>query len=630
MTSESEAPQPAPKSGLFAAAGRALRRFPGVLAVAALGTGLVIQSAFQSGGDGLEKFAHWRLLLVAALGISWLYSLSLIAERRWQGSKRLLLSLGIGFAALGLYYLRLLSLSEATLGEAFLFEYLGLFLGLHAFAAYAPYLGFREPRGFWEYNRRIFVRILAALLFSGTLYLGSLLFFAALSKILSIPVLDYVVFIVAALIPGIFNTWFFLAGIPEDFEALDLRPPPYPRGLKAFAQFVLLPLVVAIGLVLELWLIQGLVRGRTIDATSAGAFFALGGFGLLTYLLLYPLREAPAPRWLQVFEKGFFLGLLPMMGAVAYAAFRLIRHFGWTPLRYYAVLLSLWGLGLCLYFLLVRRPGIRWIPISLSLIALFTLGGPQGPYQVSRRSQEARLAATLRQAGVAPGAPTAEALLALPAAAKDRLLGQIGYWENHYGCEGLRPYFGARLETVGEDGALRCDLRNLRRLLTRDPSLPSEGFVEAEAVAINFLADFPSYREVSVRGFDLYFPVEAVRFLEGGRPGAECPQGSQESPVCAVLPKEGRQLELYLEGRPLGKIDLEPIYEPLLKTRYETASPAERESPMFRLKPEEMTFDRTLPGGKARLRFEQIRLEKRGAQVYPDYLRFSLLFQKGS
>ncbi|MBZ0252636.1 MAG: hypothetical protein K8I02_04785, partial [Candidatus Methylomirabilis sp.] len=191
MTTEGEAPRPEAKTGLLAAATRALRRFPGVLIVAAAGTLLAIQAAFRSGGNDLARFSHWRPLLVAALGISWLYSLSLIAERRWKGLSRLLVPLGIGFATLGLYYLRLRSLNEATVSEAFLFEYLGLFLGLHAFAAYAPFLGRREPRGFWEYNRRIFVRILAALPFSGTLYLGSLLLFAAISKLWQGSALGY-------------------------------------------------------------------------------------------------------------------------------------------------------------------------------------------------------------------------------------------------------------------------------------------------------------------------------------------------------------------------------------------------------------------------------------------------------
>lgn len=630
MTTESEASQAAPKSGLLASAGRSLRRFPGVLAVATLGTGLVIQSTFRQGGDSLEGFAHWRLLLVSTLGISWLYSLSLIAERHWQGLSRLLFPLGVGFATLGLYFLRLRSLSETTFSDAFLFEIFGLFFALHAFAAYAPYLGHREPRGFWEYNRRIFLRILAALLFSGTLYVGCTVFFAALSKILEFSALSFVLFVVAALILGIFNTWFFLAGVPEDFEELEQCPPPYPRGLRAFAQFVLLPLVAAIGLVLELWLIQKLARGQSLDLASAGVFFVWGGFGLLTYLLLYPLREEPSSRWLRVFEKGFFLGLLPMLGAVGYAVYRLVPSFGWTPLRYYAALLSLWGLGLCIYFLLVKRPGIRWIPISLSLIALFTVSGPQGPYQVSRRSQTAHLATTLNQAGLAPGTPSTEALLALPSATKEKLLGEISYFESHYNCEALRPFFGPKVETVDEEGKTRCDLRPLRRALTRDPSLPTEGFVEVEAVAINFLTEYPAYREIAVRGFDLYFPTAAVHFLEGGRPKSDCPQGNRESPVCAVLPKEGKQLELYLEGRPLGTIDLEPIYAPLLKSRYETAPPAERDYPIFHLKPEEMTFDRTLTAGKARLSFDQIRLEKRGAQIFPDYVRFSLLFRNGS
>ncbi len=53
---------------------RALSRFPGVLAMAALGTGIVIHAALSRGARGLEQLAQWRLLLVAVLGISWLCS----------------------------------------------------------------------------------------------------------------------------------------------------------------------------------------------------------------------------------------------------------------------------------------------------------------------------------------------------------------------------------------------------------------------------------------------------------------------------------------------------------------------------------------------------------------------------
>ncbi len=165
--------------------------------------------------------------------------------------------------------------------------------------------------------------------------------------------------------------------------------------------------------------------------------------------------------------------------------------------------------------------------------------------------------------------------------------------------------------------------------MTRDPSLSAEKFTESEAVAINFLASFPSYREVAVKGYDYYFPGEAVRFLEGGRPRSECPQGPNDSPLCAVLPKEGHRMELY-KGRPLGSVDLAPIYEGLMKKHYQPPNAADSSAPTFNLELEEMTFEDALPSGKLRLSFDQIRLEKHGANIYPDYVRFSLLFKEGT
>ena len=41
-------------------------------------------------------------------------------------------------------------------------------------------------------------------------------------------------------IAGVFETWFFLAGVPKNLEELD-ESDDYPKGLKIFTQYVLLP-----------------------------------------------------------------------------------------------------------------------------------------------------------------------------------------------------------------------------------------------------------------------------------------------------------------------------------------------------------------------------------------------------
>jgi hypothetical protein len=44
----------------------------------------------------------------------------------------------------------------------------------------------------------------------------------------------------------LFNTWFFLAGVPSDWQELETEY-DYPSGLRMFVQFILLPLVTLYG-----------------------------------------------------------------------------------------------------------------------------------------------------------------------------------------------------------------------------------------------------------------------------------------------------------------------------------------------------------------------------------------------
>ncbi|HEX5033852.1 MAG TPA: hypothetical protein VFW62_05175, partial [bacterium] len=159
-----------------------LQRFPGVLISAALATGIVIHGVLTDGFNE-ENPRQWMLLLTCLLGISWLYSLSLIAERRLKPPWKTAAPLLIGAVTLALYYFRLSYFNLAGNPMAFGLEVAGLTVALHLFAAYAPFLGFRQPRAFWEYNRAIFLRFLLALFFSGTLLLGVTLFLSLLSLV---------------------------------------------------------------------------------------------------------------------------------------------------------------------------------------------------------------------------------------------------------------------------------------------------------------------------------------------------------------------------------------------------------------------------------------------------------------
>ncbi len=617
-----QSPNDEASSGLrtiLRSAGHAWQRFPGVLIVAALATGLVIHGILTKGfGD---EFSRWEALLPCLLGISWLYSLSLIAERRWKPPWKTMAPLLIGAVTLGLYYFRIRSVELAGNPIAFVLEVAGLTAALHLFAAYAPFIGRRQPRAFWEYNRRIFLRFLLALLFSATLMLGIALFLAVLRGILKNFPFDFFYVIFSTAILGIFNTWFFLAGVPEDFDNLETEPRPYPRALKFFAQFILLPLTVAIGALLAIWMLQKLLSGSALYAAGVGAFLTLGGAGLLTYLLLYPLEEEARQRWLKIYRRGFFLALLPFLAIFLFQAFRLVQNFGWTPPRYYGLLLLGWGVALSLYLVLSRRPHIAWIPVSLSLIALATVTGPWSAVPLTQASQKRRLQQIL--GGTLP--IDQGRLRAFGPEIRNRLESQVSYVENNFGCEALKPYFGELLRSRHNEEAT-CSTQDVFRLLRRDTSLPEEQ-LDAEVVNINFIED-SSAKSLSIRGYDFYFESSAIQFLNPDQSAADCSNDGSAPPLCARRKAESYRVEIFRKGQSLGEIDLEPMVQALMK-KHVAGKIKAGDDPYYRtfnLPGSDLSFETRLGSKPARVDIEHLRLEQRGDRVSPEDVRFSLLF----
>lgn len=82
------------------------------------------------------------------------------------------------------------------------------------------------------------------------------------------------------------------------------------------------------------------------------------------------------------------------------AIWRRVSEYGVTEDRYFLTLLSLWMTGIAGYFTFRRQPSIKVIPVSLSLIAVLSMGGPWGSYSVSRKNQFGRLGRILERAGI--------------------------------------------------------------------------------------------------------------------------------------------------------------------------------------------------------------------------------------
>ncbi len=358
---------------------RTLRRFPMVLAAAVVSAVAGIIAV----GDSAASDPVSRVALVAALGLPFLFALTLFAERRGLSS---LLWQGLGVVALLLFYLAWPGWEGPVPG----IRYIQFSVGFHLMAAFLPFLGVGERSGFWQYNRILFLRFLTAGIFSAVLFFGLLIALLAIDNLLGISISEETYVRLWLLVALVFNTWFFLGGVPRELRPLDERT-DYPIGLKIFAQYILTPIVAIYLVILTLYLGRILITTTWPSGWIGYLVSSVAVVGILAFLLVYPIREQAEDRWIVTFSRGFFVALFPSIVMLLLAISKRIAQYGVTEKRYFVVVLALWLAGIAVYYTLRPRAHIKIVPISLGVLAFLTAAGPLSAYAVSIRSQTGRL-----------------------------------------------------------------------------------------------------------------------------------------------------------------------------------------------------------------------------------------------
>jgi hypothetical protein len=220
---------------------RAAKRFPLSLIAAVIGTGLAIYLVELELFE--EELGLVNLLLTAALGIPLFFCIRILGEQLQLSKKnQTLIQIG-GLAFLGLIYWSFpLELSFDT-NRAPYIRYLIYNLTIHLFVAILPFSKSKSQLGFWNYNKVLFLRLVLGALYSAVLFLGILFALLAIMALFDAEIDPKTFAQLFFFTVGVFNTWFFLAGIPLEFKD-SISEQEYPRGLRVFTQFVLIPLLL--------------------------------------------------------------------------------------------------------------------------------------------------------------------------------------------------------------------------------------------------------------------------------------------------------------------------------------------------------------------------------------------------
>ncbi|RYZ96608.1 MAG: DUF4153 domain-containing protein, partial [Sphingobacteriaceae bacterium] len=187
----------------------------------------------------------FRVMMMANLGLLLSLSATLFVESRDQSAKKgwLIRCLAAVFA------IALLFIINPWERNYDYVRFVLFSLGFHLLVSFAAFTVKGHIQGFWQFNKTIFLRFLGGALYSVVLFLGLLAAIHATRFLFNITLDNDVDITLFIWIAGIFNTLFFLAGVPPDTRQLD-DDLSYPKALKIFTQYVLIPLATVYVIIL--------------------------------------------------------------------------------------------------------------------------------------------------------------------------------------------------------------------------------------------------------------------------------------------------------------------------------------------------------------------------------------------
>lgn len=369
-------------------------RFPATL-ISALVSVCAAIFLIEYSNDITNTFPYINILITSALGIPLFFGLSMFNSSQNFNRTKSAFSHLLCLAILVVIYYTLPD-SDTTHNTSIPYIRYGIFnVIVHLLVSFIPYLKGNALNGFWNFNKILFIRFWTSALYSGFLYIGLILALSALNLLFDVDIDDDLYFEFYVVIIGLFNTWFFVSGIPSSLKNLENNH-EYPNGLKIFAQYVLLPLLTLYLIILYAYGTKIIVLWNWPKGIVSYLISCVSVLGILTVLLLYPYGQLKNNSWIKKFSRIFYFSLIPLVAILFIAIGFRIGDYGFTINRYVIVLLGVWLSFVALYFSFGKK-NIKLIPMSLALILALMSFGPWSVFSVGEKSQINRLVSILEE-----------------------------------------------------------------------------------------------------------------------------------------------------------------------------------------------------------------------------------------
>lgn len=356
--------------------------FAGAICVLMSGT---IENHFEE-----EQGQKWMM----SLYIGFLLSIIVYLGLPRYAKPKLKIWLGAIVVLLSLTYFFFLPQTDLGITDGVRFLFYAIVL--HLIVAFIPFnlmpaTWHDDVNEFWEYNKTLFLRFLSGGLYTAVLWGGLSLAVLAIDQLFNIDI-DYKVYgHLFIWMAGLFNTVFFLGGLPSNQIILKSEI-AYPKGLKIFTQYVLLPLVVIFILIIHVYIIKILFTNNWPKGWVTYLVLSLSISGMLSLLLVWPVRNEEHGNWFASFSKYFYSALVLPIIVLFIAIFKRINDYGFTENRFTVLVLGIWLAGIVLYFLFSKYKNIKLIPLSLAIAGVVSFDSSKIVSKTSQQQQVLKIA----------------------------------------------------------------------------------------------------------------------------------------------------------------------------------------------------------------------------------------------
>ncbi len=166
-------------------------------------------------------FPYMNIILSMGIGIPLFFCVTIVSNKnRFNRKNNILINLFAVLVLVAIFFTLPTKDSTKIISMPYI-KYALYNITCHLLVSFIPFAFSKQLNAFWQYNKILFIRILTSLIYSGFIYVGLILALTSLHLLFDIKIHEKLYFEFWIATMCFFNTWFFVSGIPKDFDELD-------------------------------------------------------------------------------------------------------------------------------------------------------------------------------------------------------------------------------------------------------------------------------------------------------------------------------------------------------------------------------------------------------------------------